>query len=162
MASFPAGKSVEELEAGFDSTPLFMSNLPENHDENPALAALQSLVYSDDPVETASNFKNQGNDWYTTRPATKSTKRQALTYYTKGIAVASTDSDLNATLYSNRAAVHLDLQNYASALSDCKQALLLNPKLVKAWYRAGKACIAIEKPEQALDCIHRGLKVYIL
>jgi tetratricopeptide (TPR) repeat protein len=159
-ASFPQGKSVEEIQAAFDSTPLFMNSInPDDLEDNEALQALQSLIYSDDPVETAFNFKSQGNEWFAQQPETARTLKEALIYYNRGIATKCADVDLNATLYVNRAAVHLKLENYGSALRDCKSALLINSKLEKAWFRAARACLKTDKIVEAADCVKRGLAV---
>jgi tetratricopeptide (TPR) repeat protein len=161
MASFPQGKSVEEMQAAFDSTPLFMNSIsPTDVEDNDALQALQSLIYSDNPTETATNFKNQGNEWFAQLPASKKNFKETLTYYTRGLAAACPDTALNALLYSNRAAVHLRLENYGSALRDCKSALLIEPGLEKVWFRAAKACLKTVKIVEAQDCIQRGLAVF--
>jgi tetratricopeptide (TPR) repeat protein len=160
MASFPQGKSVEDMQAAFDSTPLFMNSIsPGDEEDNATLQALQSLIYSDDPTETASNFKSQGNEWFAQQPASKKNFKEALTYYTRGLAAACPDKSLNSLLYSNRAAVHLRLENYGSALRDCKSALLIDPEMEKAWFRAAKACLKTFKIVEAQDCIQRGLAV---
>jgi len=47
----PARKpsTVAETLASFDSVPLFMKSLPEEPTEDPALAALQSLIFEGTP-----------------------------------------------------------------------------------------------------------------
>lgn len=159
MASFPASRSIDEFAADFDSTPLFMKTLPEDMEDNVTLQALQSLAFSDDPVETAENFKTHGNDWFSQKPVTPATLAQARTYYTRGLAAKCPDAKLNSLLYCNRAAVNIKLENYGTALSDCKNALLLNPDMEKAWYRAALTCIKTDRLAEALDCIERGLQV---
>ena len=49
-------------------------------------------------------YKNEGNDEYN-----KKSFNSAIHYYTEGIKVNCKDDDLNAKLYSNRAAAHFNL-----------------------------------------------------
>ena len=55
-------------------------------------------------VAIAEVYKNEGNDEYN-----KKNFNNAIDYYTKGIKVNCKDQDLNAKLYSNRAAAHFNL-----------------------------------------------------
>ena len=55
-------------------------------------------------VAIAEVYKNEGNDEYKT-----SNFNNAIHYYTKGIKVNCKDEELNAKLYSNRAAANLNL-----------------------------------------------------
>jgi len=41
---------------------------------------------------------------------------------------------------------------------DCAAALRLNPRNIKAWYRAGSACLALDKIPEALDACQSGLQ----
>lgn len=49
-------------------------------------------------------------------------------------------------------------ENYGSCNRDCAAALRINPKNVKAWYRAGSACLALDKVDEAIDAAQSGLK----
>lgn len=49
-------------------------------------------------------------------------------------------------------------ENYGSCNRDCAAALRLNPKNVKAWYRAASACFALDKIDEAIDACQSGLK----
>jgi hypothetical protein len=52
MASSPVAKprpTEDEALAAFESIPLFMKSLPEDDIENPAISALQSLIYEGTP-----------------------------------------------------------------------------------------------------------------
>ena len=55
-------------------------------------------------VAIAEVYKNEGNDEYK-----KINFNRAIHYYTKGIKVNCKDEELNAKLYSNRAAANLNL-----------------------------------------------------
>ena len=49
------------------------------------------------------------------------------------------------------------VENYGSCNRDCAAALRLNPKNIKAWYRAALACLALDKIPEALDACSSGL-----
>lgn len=106
--------------------------------------------------EIAANFKQQGNEAF---KLGKKGYRDAVEFYTKGIAMKCSDTALNATLHVNRAAVNLELKNYRAVLNDCAEALKLDPKNVKAFYRAAKACLALGKLDEAKDAAKRGLEI---
>ncbi|KAI8893808.1 hypothetical protein BC833DRAFT_607144, partial [Globomyces pollinis-pini] len=42
---------------------------------------------------------------------------------------------IDANLYVNRSLCYFKLNNYKDSLSDCQEAITLNPNLLKAWYR---------------------------
>jgi hypothetical protein len=48
-------------------------------------------------------------------------------------------------------------ENYRSCILDCAQTLRLNPVNVKAFYRSGTACLALDKLAEAADACDRGL-----
>ncbi|KAF9101826.1 hypothetical protein BGX27_011321 [Mortierella sp. AM989] len=137
-----------------DSVPLFMNSLPKDADENPLLQALQDLAYDGTPEEVAENFKNQGNDCF---KQGKKFYKDALTFYTNGLEVSCKDDKLNEALLVNRAACNLHFGNYRKVLTDCAQALKLNPKNVKALFRSAKALYALEMYPEAIDCCEHAL-----
>lgn len=49
-------------------------------------------------------------------------------------------------------------ENYGSVLKDCSQALNLNPKSSKAYYRSSLALLALERFEECVDCCDRCLQ----
>ncbi|KAH9249482.1 hypothetical protein BASA81_012844 [Batrachochytrium salamandrivorans] len=61
-------------------------------------------------------------------------------------------TELIATLLNNRAQVELKAKNYRAAIKDCKASLKLVPTSNKAKFRGAKACLAINKPNEALEC----------
>lgn len=68
-----------------------------------------------------------------------------------------TTSVLPIVLISSRIDTHR-AENYGSVLKDCSEALQLNPKSSKAYYRSSLALLALERLEQALDCCDRCLQ----
>ncbi|CAG8616919.1 118_t:CDS:2 [Paraglomus brasilianum] len=141
----------DDLAREFNKIPLFMTELPE--EDNDTLAALQSLIYDGPAEEVAENFKNQGNEAF---KSGREHYQDANTYYTKALEAQCNDMKLIEIIYVNRAAVNLELRE---VLNDCAQALKLNPRNVKAYYRSAKALYALDKIEEALDCCERGLQI---
>ncbi|KAH7868991.1 40S ribosomal protein S7 [Lentinula edodes] len=155
--SGPQPLTSDDLQAkldSFDSIPLFMRSLPDDHPvENSTLAALQSLAHEGTPDEIAENFKEQGNDYFKGKRY-----RDAIGFYTQGIDAKPDNSSLLEALLCNRAACNLALKNYGSVLRDCSKALSLNPKSLKAYYRSAMALVALDRLEEAIDCCTRCLE----
>ncbi|KAJ3069057.1 hypothetical protein HDU98_007852 [Podochytrium sp. JEL0797] len=151
----PQRKAVPDLEDMLKSTPLFMQSMDDATD-NDTLAAIQSLIYDGTPEEMALNFKEQGNEAF---QAGKSQYQSAVEFYSKGIAAKSSDAELNSVLHSNRAAVNLELGNFRKVLNDCSDAIKLNPKNVKAFYRSTKALYSLDRIAEARNACKLGLEL---
>ncbi|KAH6568375.1 hypothetical protein BASA61_003255 [Batrachochytrium salamandrivorans] len=150
-------RSDEELVEDVLSTPLFMSRLSGDDGlEDEALLALQSLSFDGTPIEVAENFKHQGNAAYAEGHRKY---KDAIVFYTKGLAVKADDSKLNSILHSNRAAVNLDLGNYRQVLNDCAAAIRLNPNNIKAFFRSAKALLALDRISEGIDCCELGISL---
>ncbi|KFH47792.1 Hsp70/Hsp90 co-chaperone-like protein [Hapsidospora chrysogenum ATCC 11550] len=169
-----AGKTVDEVLADLNKSPLFMTELEENDD----IAALQALNYEGTPLENGTDFKERGNECFRARMFA-----DAKEFYTKGVQILAAeerkrqngevtknpegepDSEEEIAkqrgvlegLYVNRAACHLELRNYRSCWTDCAAALRLNPANVKACYRSARALLAVGRIEEADDVCARGL-----
>ncbi|QIW99616.1 hypothetical protein AMS68_005134 [Peltaster fructicola] len=170
--------STDELLKEMNKVPLFMTSIDENDEEQAAqLEAMRAIAYEGTRAEIATNFKAQGNecvqekDWFNARE-----------YYSKAItalrdpdlkkyespdakvieldeeAEAAEQRLLEEVCLANRALCNLEMKNYGSCNRDCAGALRLNPKNVKAWYRAASACLALDKIEEALDACDSGLR----
>jgi tetratricopeptide (TPR) repeat protein len=169
------GKSVEEVLADLNKSPLFMTEMEENDD----IAALQALAYEGTPLENAADFKERGNECFKVKGY-----KDAQEFYGKGIAIlfieerkrtrgeitknsetGEPDSEeeikqqreMLEAMYVNRAACHLGMENYRSCWTDCAAALRLNPRNVKAYYRSGRALLAVDRIAEADDVCSRGL-----
>lgn len=152
--AFDPNRSIDEQ---LNETPFFMTELPENMEDNVKLQALQALLYDGTPEENATNFKEQGNDAFKRgRPG----YQDALIFYTKGIDQRPNDSLLLAQLYNNRAAVHLALKNYGYAARDAALSISQDQTNVKAFWRAAKASICIEKIDEAEKFCQKGLELF--
>ena len=151
--AFDPDRSIDEQ---LNETPFFMTELPKNMEDNVKLQALQALLYDGTPDECATNFKDQGNEAFK-RGTTG--YQDALTFYTKGIDQRPEDALLFAQLYSNRAAVHLALKNYGFAARDAALAISHNSENIKAYWRASKAALFLEKIDEAETFCRKGLDV---
>ncbi|KAI9295661.1 TPR-like protein [Neoconidiobolus thromboides FSU 785] len=148
--------SSENLDKEMNSVPLFMKNLPEDAEENVALAALQTLKFDGTPEENAKNFKELGNECFAQG---KASYKDAIQYFTQALDQYSKDDQLNVICYINRAAVNLELGNYRMVLTDCSKALGIDNKNVKACYRSAKALYYLERVNEAKDCCEFGLNI---
>lgn len=55
----------------------------------------------------------------------------------------------NAVFYSNRAQVHISLEEYGLAIADCDRALEVDPNYAKAYYRKGVSLMALLNYKEA-------------
>ncbi|KAM7427797.1 Tetratricopeptide repeat protein 4 [Porites harrisoni] len=80
------------------------------------LAAEETLHFDDDNLRAiAEVYKNEGNDEYK-----QNNFNNAVQFYTEGIEVNCKDEELNAILYSNRAAARFNLEFNRSDLNATK------------------------------------------
>lgn len=173
-----AGKSVDEILADLNKSPLFMTELDDTN--NTDLEALQALAYEGTPLENATDFKGSGNEAFREKRWA-----DAREFYGRGIALITgeekrrargdpphandaqcdEESEVTAqrgvleTLYVNRAACQLELGNHRQCWLDCAAALALNSRNVKAWYRSAKALLAVGRVAEADEACSGGLAV---
>ncbi|KAJ3307135.1 hypothetical protein HDV03_002646 [Kappamyces sp. JEL0829] len=156
----PSNKTDQERVDAVLSHPLFMTSqdmaLEYAEQNEETVSAIQSLVFDGTPQEMAENFKLQGNACFLEG---KMKYKHAIKYYTQGIECKADDNELNSVLHSNRAAVNLELSNFRSVLYDCAQAIKLNPKNVKAYYRSVKALLALDRIDECIDSCKHGLLI---
>lgn len=168
-------KTVDEVVAEFNKSPLFMRE----YEENDEVAALQALAYEGTPFENAAEFKERGNEFFAER-----NNRDAVEFYGRGVnilwleerkrkrgevtmgekeGVPDSEEDIEKqrgvleALYVNRAAAHLALGNHRSCWLDCAAALQLNPGNVKAWYRSARALLKVDRVPEADEACAFGL-----
>lgn len=175
-------QSADEVLKEMKRLPLFMTTLDETDGEggeNVALEALKALAYEGTRAEVAENFRQQGNEC-----ARAKQWGDAKEFYDKAIAALKAppknDPDpehgpqvievevdeeeeqrkekaVEEACYVNRALCNLEKKNYRSCIQDCASTLRLNPENVKAFYRSGLACLALDKIPEASDACMRGL-----
>ena len=90
----------ENWEQEIEQVPLFMTKpIDASQELSPELAAIQSLIYeNEDPNESARAYKDEGTEFFKKKQYDK-----AVDSYSEGLK-QSTDDDLRAQLYNNRAA----------------------------------------------------------
>ncbi|RGP73738.1 hypothetical protein FLONG3_6229 [Fusarium longipes] len=173
------GKTVDEVWEDLNKSPLFMTDLDAN-EENDDIAALQALAYEGTPLENGQEFKERGNEYFKIKNYV-----DAKEFYGKGVAILAGEERKRArgeqtknqegvidteeeiqkqretleALYVNRAACHLSLKNYRSCWLDCAAALRLNPRNIKAYFRSARALLAVDRIEEADDVCARGLSL---
>ncbi|KAM7451233.1 Tetratricopeptide repeat protein 4 [Porites harrisoni] len=117
-------------------------------------AADETVQFDDDTLGVAEVYKNEGNDEYN-----RKNFHSAINIYTEGIKVNCKDKELNAKLYSNRAAAHFNLGNYTEALNDATMAINLLPSFLKAFVRGASACVQLKKFNEAISWCDKGLAI---
>lgn len=79
--------------------------------------------------------------------------KDAYEKYTEAIKKKCNNNELNAKLHANRAAINLKYKNYGKVIEDCKIAIKYSPTYLKAYYRMGKAFIALKKFAECLELL---------
>uniref|UniRef100_A0A452RD19 Tetratricopeptide repeat domain 4 n=1 Tax=Ursus americanus TaxID=9643 RepID=A0A452RD19_URSAM len=142
----------------FEKVPLFMKKAPSEIDpnENPDLACLQSIIFDEErsPEEQAKTYKDEGNDYFKEKDYKK-----AVISYTEGLKKKCTDPDLNAVLYTNRAAAQYYLGNFRSALNDVTAARKLKPCHLKAIVRGALCHLELKNFAEAVNWCDEGLQI---
>ncbi|KAH6643683.1 tetratricopeptide repeat protein 4 [Boeremia exigua] len=179
-------QSVDEVLAEMNRMPLFMTTLDETDGEggeNMMLEAMKALAYEGTRFEIAENFRQQGNEC-----ARAKQWNDAREFYDKAIAAlkgpqakpdpeaeveggkiieveldeeeeAKKEKVVEEACYVNRALCNLEKMNYRSCINDCASTLRINPSNIKAYYRSGSACLALDKFAEATDACEFGLKL---
>lgn len=93
-------------------------------------------------MDASDLLKEKGNAAYK-----KKEWNRAVSYYTEAIKL----NEVNATLYSNRAAAYLELGCFQEAEEDCSKAISLDKKNVKAYMRRGTARESLLFVKEALQ-----------
>lgn len=149
----------ETWEEEFERIPMFMSSAPEEFDPQkyPELATIQAILHDEDrtPEEKADDLKNEGNSYFKEKNYEK-----AILSYTAALSMKCSDKDLNAIIFSNRAAAHFYLGNVRSALKDATVAKKLKPDHLKALIRGAQCCIELHNFAEAIRWCDEGLKVH--
>lgn len=139
--------------------PLFMTELPENAEDNIQLQALQQLLYEGTPEEVANNFREQGNERYGEAIKERETKRRsvlfrdAIMFYGKGLDQDDITDELSIALLLNRAAANMSLQNYGLVKKDCLRVLEKDVGNAKARMRLVNAYLSLGQLEEAEECL---------
>lgn len=156
---YDGGLTEENIDHILNTHPAFMKSTPSQEaiDDSPLLQGLQQLQYEDEdstPEEKALAYKVDGN-WH----FKKKLYKQAVCAYTEGLTKKCSDTALNATLLSNRAAANFYLQNYESAMKDSLTALKLEPMRVKSMIKCAQCSEALGKFQEAYDWAEKVIAV---
>ncbi|EAX06673.1 tetratricopeptide repeat protein 4 isoform 2 [Homo sapiens] len=155
---YRGGFHEDQWEKEFEKVPLFMSRAPSEIDprENPDLACLQSIIFDEErsPEEQAKTYKDEGNDYFKEKDYKK-----AVISYTEGLKKKCADPDLNAVLYTNRAAAQYYLGNFRSALNDVTAARKLKPCHLKAIIRGALCHLELKHFAEAVNWCDEGLQI---
>lgn len=89
----------------------------------------------------------------------KKTIKKAVISYTEGLKKKCTDPDLNAVLYTNRAAAQYYLGNFRSALNDVIAARKLKPCHLKAIVRGALCHLELKNFAEAVNWCDEGLQI---
>lgn len=135
--------------------PAFMTEVDWSKPLTPELEALMRLKYEDeDPTAGAEAFKDDGNYEFK-----KKKYDIAIENYTEGIKCRCPDKQLNAILYTNRAAAQYHKGNYRSSLHDCIFARKFKPDHMKAIVRGANCCLQTKRYDEASKWCDTGLLV---
>lgn len=146
------------------------SSNPTNDANEEESAKRQKHNQKQNHLSLAASLKEEANGKFETQHY-----REAISLYTKAISVlspytksilpvSSEDDDKEAaslltTLYSNRAAAYLQLQEYSPCLEDCNHILQkLDASNVKVYVRGCRACIQLGQLEMAQTYVQQGLQ----
>lgn len=146
-------KTTDEVLEELNKMPFFMNKLDPD-ENNIELEALKALAYEGEPDEIATNFKNQGNDLFKAKRY-----KDARVMYLKGLEIKCNVPSINESLYLNLAACELEIKNYRSCVNYCREALKLNAKNIKAFFRIGRAYLEIGKLKESLEAVEVGLAI---
>lgn len=96
------------------------------------------------PSGTAESWKVRGNEYLTSTPPQP---KEAVEAYSNAILL----DDTNAIFFANRAAAHLILKDFQSAVTDCKRAIEIQPSYIKSYARLGQAYEGLGDNERAVS-----------
>lgn len=99
---------------------------------------------------TAEQIKNKGNELMS-----QDKHKEAIACYTKSIEL---DAE-NAIYFANRAAAHIHLKDFSSAVIDCERAVVINPNYSKAYFRLGTALFYQENYSRAVDSFSKACEL---
>ncbi|KAJ9564816.1 hypothetical protein OSB04_000782 [Centaurea solstitialis] len=122
---------------------------PQTEKEFADLDAIAALKES-----AAIELKEEGNKYV---KMGKKHYSEAINCYTRAINQKALSDTETSIIFSNRAHVNLLLGNYGRALSDSEEAMKLSPTNVKAFYRAAKASLSLNKLVEAKTYCENGL-----
>nr|XP_043636604.1 tetratricopeptide repeat protein 4 homolog [Erigeron canadensis] len=122
---------------------------PQTESEQADLDAIFALKQS-----AALELKEEGNKYV---KMGKKHYSEAIDCYTRAINQKALSESETSIILSNRAHVNILLGNFGRALADSEEAIKLSPTYVKAFYRAAKASLSLNKFFEAKAFCEKGL-----
>lgn len=98
----------------------------------------------DSSLEQAEKFKKEGNDFVKDNKLV-----QAVDSFSKAIEM-KVETPNNSIYLSNRAMIHLKMENFGLALADANKSIEIDKDYVKAYYRRASALLFLRKYDEAL------------
>jgi len=121
-------RSTDEIWEELKNHPCFLKEIDYTKPLPPEIEGLMALKYeSEDPVASAISYKEDGNEEFK-----KKKYKISIANYTEGITIKCPDKEVNAVLYTNRAAAQFHIKNYRTSFNDCIFARKFKPDHVKA------------------------------
>ncbi|GAB1518912.1 HSP70/90 co-chaperone [Rhizoctonia solani] len=138
--------------------PIFMrpgKTFPMNFPDNSHLPIVgEKEIFRGTPDEIALEFKTKGNAFFRMRKWWDA--REA---YIEAFEFGPTDPKLVELLWLNMAAANIELKYWPGVLGPAAEAITLNLKSLKGYFRAARALIHYERYEEAIDCCERALQI---
>lgn len=151
----PDIRSIDEIIEELKNHPAFIKEIDYSKPLPPEIEGLMQLKYeSDNPTAKADSYRDDGNDQFK-----KKKYAIAIDNYTEGIKSKSPDLQLNAVLYTNRAAAQYHRQNFRSSFMDCICARKFKPDHLKAIVRGAQCCFQMSKYADCLRWCDAALMV---
>ncbi|BFZ03302.1 hypothetical protein BsWGS_06340 [Bradybaena similaris] len=139
-------RTIDEIAEELKNHPAFLKDIDWSKPLPPEIEGLMQLKYeSENPTARADSYRDDGNDQFKRKKY-----KIAIDNYTEGIKSRSPDAELNAILYTNRAAAQYHLGNYRSSFNDCIFARKFKPDHMKAIVRGAQCCYQMNKFQDAL------------
>ena len=98
----------------------------------------------DTSLETAEKYKVDGNEFHK-----KNKFMDAVDSFTKAIDM-KVETNKNAIFFSNRALIHIKMENFGIALNDANKSIEIDKTYIKAYYRKASALLFMRKYDEAL------------
>jgi len=152
----------KELEE-FQSHPLFMTEMPENPQDNIYLASLQSLQYEGNPADVSNELMEKSQVSLNKYKSTKNFEdlKESMFYICNAIDHVKNDSTvpdgLKYDLYAHRTKIQLMVKNYGYAVDDIKSALFYLDNN-DGYFTLIECYVAQESYEKALKVIDTRMK----
>jgi len=99
---------------------------------------------------SASDLKEQGNNYFLAHRY-----EDAVSCYNKAIIKCSQVP----TYFTNRALCYLHLKQWEKAVQDCRKALELDRRSVKAYFYLGKALVQLEQYDESIKILSRAFEI---